>query len=680
MSAGLRARQLIRRGSSTRRLVAVAAVVVLAGTVGGAGVRGSVAADGRPAAGTLQAGSVANLAPNAGLAANLAPNSVPNARPNPAPNLAPNLAANANGQLPAAAAAIAPPVYLGPADASQLAEVALDLRLPGEADLERYLAALTDPQSPEHRHFLTATQFGVRFGLPTAQVDSVAAWARSHGLTVAASYEQRTAIRVRGTLGQIGQLFGVRFASYYDPSTKLTYHVAVGTASVPAAIAASVDGISGLSSAPMRTASGNATRTPAAAPAPVRSGLATAPAAAQLRSGLATAPAAAGAPAAGPAGVSNGQRGFGPLDLAKAYDILPLYSAGLFGEGQTVAVVSFDTFLQSDISEFDKQMGVDGPPVQRISLGDRISTPGDGSGEVTLDIDVLRSVAPNAQILNFEAPNSSDIGFADMFDAIVQDGRAKIVTVSWGGCDEPDNVSDSDRARTLRSLQAAAAQGISVFVASGDWGSFTCWINDPTDQRQSVYWPSDSPYTIAVGGTNLRVRSDGTYLSESAWDDYLSTSASGGGLNPVDPRPSWQQAPGVDNQFSDGKRQTPDVAAAGDPDTGYLVYQTPGDGSPADWVVVGGTSGASPFWAGIMLLTRQLAQEEGVGPLGFVDPMLYSIASNNPPNTVFHDITRGGNLTQGATPGWDFATGLGSPDVTALADAIVRYLQQHPSS
>ncbi|HVA88072.1 MAG TPA: S53 family peptidase [Candidatus Saccharimonadales bacterium] len=618
-----------RRPSSGRRSVALAAVVVLAATAIGAGSRW-------PATSGLGTSGSLPTAPVTPVPVVPALGTVPGAGARSSgTTLRPAPGAQALQAIPAP---IAPPQYLGPADPSDVAEVALDLRLPGEADLQRYLAALSNPASPDYRHFLTAAQFGERFGLPLDRVDAVVAWAQSQGLAISASYDQRTAIRVRGTLGRFGQLFGVRFASYLDPATNLTYHAPLGTASVPAAIAASVDGVSGLSSAPLRTASGPTT----------------------------------------PRSAAGGRTGFGPLDLAKAYDILPLYQGGLFGEGQTVAIVSFDTFRASDIAQFDRQMGVDGPAVKRIAVGPKISAPGNGSDEVTLDIDVLRSVAPRAQILNFEAPNSSDIGFADMFDAIVQDGRADIVTVSWGGCDEPDAVSGADRTRTLRSLQAATARGISVFVASGDWGAFTCWISDPSDQRQSVYWPSDSPYTIAVGGTNLRVRSDGTYYGEAAWDDYLSTAATGGGLNPQDPRPSWQQAPGVENQFSNGNRQTPDVAAAGDPDTGYLVYETPTDGGPAAWTVVGGTSGAAPFWAGIMLLTRQLAQEEGVGPLGFVDPMLYDIASNNPPNTIFHDVTRGGNLAQQATPGWDYATGLGTPDVTALADAIVRYLHDHP--
>ena len=183
-----------------------------------------------------------------------------------------------------------------------------------------------------------------------------------------------------------------------------------------------------------------------------------------------------------------------------------------------------------------------------------------------------------------------------------------------------------------------------------------------------------------MGGTRLQVRNDGTYYAEQGWEDYLSTSGSGGGISAIDPIPSWQTGPGVANEYSNGKRQTPDVSAAADPDSGYLVYRTPPDGGDAGFTVIGGTSGASPFWAGIMLLTRQLAVSQGVGPLGYVNPMLYALAQTAPPNTIFHDVTVGGNLFHHATPGWDFATGLGSPDVTALAGAIVNYLVTHPAA
>ena len=300
---------------------------------------------------------------------------------------------------------------------------------------------------------------------------------------------------------------------------------------------------------------------------------------------------------------------------------------------------------------------------------------GDGSSEVTLDIEVVRSVAPQAQILDFEAPNGP-VSQADMIDAVVQDGRATIVTDSWGRCDVAEAFATGDRVRSLRSVQAAAAQGLSIFVASGDHGAFDCWANDPTDHRTTVDFPSDTPFTIAVGGTHLSVRADGTYMAETAWEDYLSTAGSGGGLNPTDARPVWQKGPGVDNSRSNGKRQSPDVAAAADPETGYRIFTAPGKSGA--WQEAGGTSAATPFWATSMILIGQLAAGQGVGPLGFVDPMLYDIASTSTPNAIFHDVTRGTNLLRAAGPGWDYASGLGSPDVTALADAVVAYLQAHP--
>ena len=116
--------------------------------------------------------------------------------------------------------------------------------------------------------------------------------------------------------------------------------------------------------------------------------------------------------------------GLGPVDLSAAYDIAPLYEAGVFGEDQFLAIVSFDTYDPDDITTFEEQFGiVDAPPIERIAVGDPVEEPGNGSGEVTLDIDVVRSVAPRARILNFEAPNDGTVGFAEMVDAIVADGR-----------------------------------------------------------------------------------------------------------------------------------------------------------------------------------------------------------------------------------------------------------------
>jgi kumamolisin len=128
----------------------------------------------------------------------------------------------------------------------------------------------------------------------------------------------------------------------------------------------------------------------------------------------------------------------------------------------------------------------------------------------------------------------------------------------------------------------------------------------------------------------------------------------------------------VQNQFSNGKRQLPDVAAAADVASAWPTY------SQGQLNAAGGTSAAAPFWAASMLLIGQFAQQQGAGRLGFVSPMLYTIASTPQPAAPFHDVTTGGNLFYPNAPGWDFVTGLGSPDVNNLAQDVVAYLQQHP--
>lgn len=531
------------------------------------------------------------------------------------------------------------PRLLGPLDPSTTVDFALALRMPDQAAIDAYLDSLYDPRSSNYRHFLSAAEFGARFGLPLSRIAGLEAWARAAGLTVVGGYDQRTALRLEGTAGVLTRVFGVRLANYVDPKTGVTFHAPLNESTLPPEIADAVAGLAGLDTRPFR--SGAVPKATVPAPRAVPSG------------------------------------GMGPVDLAKAYDIVPLYTAGYLGEGQVIAVVSFDTYNPDDITEFDKEYGIDGPAPKRVAIGKAVPKPGNGAVEVTLDVEILRAVAPHAQILNFEGQNGK-VSQTDIFDAIVQDGRADIVSDSWGRCDTQGSFNTGDRARGMASLQAAAAKGVSVFVASGDNGVFDCWARDPTDQRETVDYPSSSPYTISVGGTHLWVRDDGTYLSEAGWEDYLTTAGTGGGLNPTEKRPTWQKGPGVENDLSNGNRQSPDVAAAGDPETGYRIRFTDPDSRTADWVQIGGTSAAAPFWAGSMALVRQLALHEGVGRLGFVDPMLYELAAGTDGATLFHDVAQGGNLDQTAGPGWDYATGLGSPDVTALAGAIVAYLNQHP--
>lgn len=519
-----------------------------------------------------------------------------------------------------------------PSDPAEVVDFSLVLRMPGAREMDRYLAALHDPAAPEYRQFLDAAAIGERFGLSDPELDRVRTWLTRAGLQETTSYPQRTAIGVRGTIGQVGDLFGVSFVDRTDPLSGQTFHSPVGEAAVPAEIADVVDAVADLSD-----------RRPASAHR--RPGVLY-----QVRGG-----------------------GMAPEDVAAAYNIGPLWERGIRGAGQTVAVVSFDTYTESDIEVFDDEFGIEGPEVETVEVDGGVrGGPGDGALEVTLDISIVRAVAPEAQILNFEAPN--EITQANVIDAIVADGRATIVTDSWGICYESEYLGRADRQRGLDALQAAALAGITILVASGDWGAYDCWTFDPDDHRLSIDYPSGTAWTLSVGGTYLSVREDGTYLSEAGWEDYLSIGGTGGGNNPFEERPDWQHGPGVDNEFSNGMRQSPDVAAAADPDTGFQVYFTDLEYDEEGLYTVGGTSASSPFWAGVLALIGQRAEEDDAGELGFVNPMLYDLAAEYPPNTIFHDVTEGGNLYHNATPGWDYATGLGSPDVALLAEAVVDYL------
>ncbi|MDQ3880494.1 MAG: S53 family peptidase [Chloroflexota bacterium] len=521
---------------------------------------------------------------------------------------------------------------IGATDPGELIDFSLVLRLPGRADLEQYLDALHDPSAAEYRHFLAPEEFGARFGVADDALARVREWIASVGLTESEAFPQRTSIVLRGTIGAVSSLFHVRFSDFVDAQSGRVFHAPDRDPVVPAEIADSVEGVAGLTNRP--------------------------PASARPLPGTTFA-------------VPEG--GLGPENLAAAYHITPLYDRGIHGEGQTVAVVSFDTYLDSDIAAFDEEYGIEGPPVERVDVqGGVPDSPGQAAGEVTLDLTVVRAVAPQAQILNYEAPY--EVSQASIINAIVADRRADIVTDSYGVCYAPEYVSEDDRRDGLQALESAVSAGVSVLVASGDWGAYDCWTFDPSDHRLSVDWPSSTPFTVAVGGTYLSVREDGTYLSEAGWEDYLEVGGTGGGLNPLDARPDWQHGPGVDNEFSDGMRQSPDVAATADTDTGYTVYFTDPFSGESGFSQFGGTSASSPFWAGSLALIRQLAEREGVGPLGFVNPMLYDIAESEPASTVFHDVTRGGNLFHNATPGWDYATGLGSPDVALLGRAVVEYL------
>ncbi|MEP7158345.1 MAG: S53 family peptidase [Chloroflexota bacterium] len=524
---------------------------------------------------------------------------------------------------------------IGPTGDQEQVQFSVSLRLPGEADMTAYLAGLTTPGSATYRKFLEPAEFGERFGLSDAQVEPILSWLATGGFAVNL-LPQRTSLAVSGSAVQVRSLLGVTLMDRVNAAGK-RYHVPVGEAQIPPAIAGDVAAVLGLNTEPVIR--------PSARPVDVRKGAGT---------------------------------GLVPDVVSRAYEIEPLHDAGLHGEGMTIAIISFDTFTPSDVDLFDQRFNNAGaPPIEIVRLPGAPDEIGDGTGEVALDFTVIRGIAPRAQIINYEGPNTSD-GFVPLVARIVADGRAKIVSISWGLCENWSSVEAMSAEQ--REIAAAFAAGISIFSSSGDDGAYDCRrvrvSEDPFERDISpgVDWPSASPNVISVGGTFLSIRQDGTYLEEAGWEAPLGGSGGGGGLSRYHDRPAWQVGAGVDNAASNGKRQVPDVAGPADPDSGFEVTYTEADQGLVTGQV-GGTSASAPFFAASMLLTQQLAQQEGVAVLGPLGPVLYQISAEQPAGAVFHDIVRGGNLLYSAGPGWDYSTGLGTPRVAPLARAIVDSLK-----
>jgi subtilase family serine protease len=528
----------------------------------------------------------------------------------------------ARTQLARSGGSSASPVLrlVGAARGSERIDFGLLLHVPGARRLNSSLAGIEDPRSPSFHHFIAPGTFGVRFGLSNAQLAGLERAVRARKLLVTATYPQRTELAVSGTVQTVQRLFGVHLLAYQDRAGH-QYVAPTSSPQVPAAFAGSVDGVFGLDTRPRWQ----------------------------------------------PRDVPLG--GLTPNVAATAYDISALHNAGFTGQGERIAVISFSAFDPSDPAAFAAKYGISGPEPRVVPV-DGGTNDTSGATETNLDVDVIREIAPGAQILVYEAPNSSS-SYADMINRIVADRSSDIISSSWGLCEL--GLDPTERAAESRALSAAVAAGVSMFAASGDSGAYDCQQGDLTDHRLSVDWPASSANAISVGGTRLYIGADGSYQRETAWEDQLSAAGGGGGVSTGDARPSWQSGTGVRSNISNGRRQVPDVSADADPGTPWSIYAR---GQPGD---VGGTSAAAPFWAASMLLITQYAAGQGVGRLGYVNPILYALASSPQPFAPLHDVTGGGNRFYPAGTGWDAATGLGSPDVYALARDMVRYLRAHPA-
>ncbi len=534
-------------------------------------------------------------------------------------------------------------IRVGPTSPGEMIDLRVELRSPRPGERDAFARAVNDPTSADYRHYLTPAQYGRRFGPSDGDITTVGRWLTRNGIAVVGGDSQRTTLAARGTAARVERLLGIALDDYRSAESAIPFHLHSGTPLLPTSVDHLVERVTGLDNEPIQQALAPTTRA-----------------------------------AAGPECLTDGSC-LGPRQLAKAFRYASLHDGRFKGEKQEVAIIMWSTPDPKDIAQWGSDVGVDTDhKVDTVLVGtdpppDKIAE--DGRLEVTLDVESVLSVAPNAHITVYEQPDKSYGSFFAALDKLKE--GTHIVNFSAGGCDDPD-ATDKDGNLVMPSLHAAANRAFeklasvgvtNVFISSGDSGAYTCWQFHPKDFRPLAAFPASVPGAIAVGGTSLRRAQDGTYVSESAWEFPLINVGTGGGINPIDERPAWQTGPGVVPATPKDNRLIPDVAAPADSNTmWYLVF-----GGKA--VQVSGTSASSPFWAGLTALYQQKAGNKHAGPLPFLNPILYSLAATDQRSRLFHDIVRGSNLLNDATPGWDYATGLGSPIGDKLGDAIIKYLK-----
>jgi subtilase family serine protease len=362
---------------------------------------------------------------------------------------------------------------------------------------------------------------------------------------------------------------------------------------------------------------------------------------------------------------------YGPDQIRGAYDIQSVLDSGVTGAGQTIVII--DAFqsptITTDLARFDTLWKLPAPPAFNVMAPDGL-TPFDKtkgnqrswSAEISLDVEWAHAVAPGAAIDLVLAKSDEDADILSATRFAVDKNLGDVISQSFG---EAEACADPKLLEQEHALFAAASdKGITLFASSGDAGAAqpTC---DNSALMLSASTPASDPDVTGVGGTALTTSgTNGQYQSESAW------SASGGGFSTVYRRPGYQ-APFQDNNK---QRGVPDVAY--DADTAYsgviVVWSALAPTGTFQYWRFGGTSVGSPQWAGIVALANQ----KGGHRLGTINKTLYHIGKSDAYGAAFHDITAGGNSFGGVTgvvavPGWDAATGLGTPDVANLIPLLI---------
>jgi len=507
----------------------------------------------------------------------------------------------------------------GAADLADPTRVTIRLRSKGDLDaLDAKVRELAGTPLAE-REYLTHAELEQHYGAAQADLDKVEAYGRQHDLVVVHRSALERTVTLSGRLGNVLAAFPADVRLYHSPMG--TYRGRTGHISLPEDLSDIVTGVFGLDTRPKSRA-------------PFR-----ARALAQQNAG------------------PGGSKGVAATEFAARYRFpTQAGTTTLDGTGQTIAIIELGGgYRHADLAAFFHEIGQPLPVVSAIGVDHSRNAPSEprsADGEVMLDIEVAGAVVPKARLAVYFGPNEGDKGFLDTISAAVYDRQRKpgVISISWGAS---ESLNDKQGVEAYHQLfTAAAALGITICAASGDHGT----ANDTAhtwDGGLHVNHPSCDPMVLACGGTQIDndvdvAWNDGTPLSQGGW-------AGGGGVSIIFPLPDYQAHANVPVSLVSGMagRGVPDIAMSA---TNYFTRVDSFEGPS------GGTSAVAPLMAALIARFNQAKGKNA----GFLNPFLYA----NPGG--FTDVVSGTIALNGgpngyaAAPGWDAATGLGTPNGEAL--------------
>jgi subtilase family serine protease len=570
-----------------------------------------------------------------------------------------------------------------------------------EAAFQSYLEEIHTAGSSSYHRWLTPEEIGRRFGAADSDVEGLRGWLAGAGFRVNRTSKAKRFVEFSGTVGQVNAAFHTELHAYEVNGE--VHHANATELQIPRALAGLILGMSPLNDfRPQPTIRKMGTGRYDGTEKKMRPDFTLPSDWAPLKYGVV------------------------PADLAVEYDLAPLYAGGVTGTGKTIGIINYSNIDVGLDSDYRSVFGLAANPVQVVVDG---ADPGVNGSEVEayLDVEVSGAVAPGATINLYIADGSiSQDGLALAALRAVEDNQADVLSVSYGQDESLLGVSGNLFWNAL--WEQAAAQGQTVLVSSGDYGS------TDIENQLGVNGLGSTPWNVSVGGTDFYYSDYKTgaassaslwnatndavtkgslkaRLPEQVWNDAAGLDAigngilvgeiyaGGGGLSSCVEqtkgactagyaKPAWQQGNGVP---ADGVRDLPDVslfASNGANFSGWIICDYEGSCVPDakgdfGFGLVGGTSASTPAMAGILALIDQK-----YGRQGQANYTLYPLAQQKPAD--FHDVSLGSNRTvcieniaqcvaqpghnyslmtvYDAGPGYDAASGLGSVDATQLVN------------